>query len=87
MPVPFDITLQSGYVLVTPTDSVQGLVSSNNIGLWGVVMQVPDTIVGISVGDVVFFAQNEIPRINTTEEVVYYMLIKSENIIFIEAAV
>lgn len=87
MPVPFDITLQSGYVLVSPTDSVQDLVSSNNAGLWGVVMQVSDLEVGVSAGDVVFFIQDQIPRINTTTEVVYYMLIKSENIIFIEAAV
>ena len=76
--------MQSPYIVVGLATSKVGLISSNNIGAWGEVMQINPSTYNVAVGDFVFYNQVS-PSVYCVANSSFYNTIDEGDVIFIEA--
>ena len=55
MPLPFTIYLNPPNILVQPTNSLMGLITEDNFGTFGEVVETNIATISFSVGDIVFY--------------------------------
>lgn len=86
MPLPFTIYLNQPSILVQPTNSGMDLVSADNLGAFGEVVQTNVTTISFSVGDIVFYNISDGSAISYLGDGSSYVVIDEDKILFKEGS-
>lgn len=84
MPLPFNIYMQPPNVLLQPIYSGNGLISANNIGAWGTVIQTNPSTLNVVTGNIVFYNPQDVPIIYSSGTNQFYGVVPESKILFVE---
>lgn len=76
--------MQPPNVLVQPIYSGWNLITANNIGVWGEVVQINPSTLPYNVGNIVFYNAQDVPLIYSYDTNQYYNVLDEERILFVE---
>lgn len=85
MSLPFAIYMQPPSLLIQLSNSGCNLISANNLGQWGTIIQVNPSTLPFNVGNVVFYNTNDLSIIQDTSTNIFYGVLNEEKILFTEA--
>lgn len=85
--LPFEIYMQPPNVLLQPIYSGMNLISANNIGAWGTVIQTNPNTLNVVTGNVVFYNPQDIPTIYSNDTNQFYNIVNEGKILFVEGGV
>jgi hypothetical protein len=79
--------MQPPNVLVQPIYSGWNLITANNIGTWGEVVQINPNTLPFNVGNIVFYNPQDVPLIYSQYTNQFYNVLNEDRILFIESGV
>jgi hypothetical protein len=81
MSLPFAIYMQPPSLLIQPSISGCNLISANNVGQWGTIIQVNPSTLPFNVGNVVFYNTNDLSMIQDASTNIFYGVLNEEKIL------
>jgi hypothetical protein len=79
--------MQPPNVLVQPIYSGWNLITANNIGAWGEVVQINPNTLPFNVGNIVFYNPQDVPLIYSYDTNQFYNVLNEDRILFVEGGV